>query len=376
MPGPLWVHNRPMSNRRVAMTLEQLWHRVPGGTAVAALGMARHLKDVPGIDLVGVAARHPKKPPDEWAAPVEVFELPLPRAALYRTWHRLRRPRVQLATGPVDVIHATSAATPPKSAPLVMTIHDLAWLRDPSHFTPRGLAFFRRGLEIALRDVDLVLCPSQATARDCEDAGWPPDRVRVVPLGADSVPANEAAVATVRARYSLERDYILWTGTIEPRKNLPRLLEAYRSLDSDLDLVLCGPQGWNEDVDALIAPVKDRVRTLGFVPRADLAALYAGARVFCWPSLMEGFGFPVLEAMAQGTPVVTSVGTSTEEIAGDAAVLVDPRDPTGIAAGIERILGDEALAAKLAAAGVARAREFTWERTARGVAAAYEEVSG
>ncbi|HEY7875189.1 MAG TPA: glycosyltransferase family 1 protein [Actinomycetota bacterium] len=364
-----------MEKRRVAMTLEQLWHRVPGGTAVAALGMARHLKDLPGIELVGVAARHPKQPPAEWASPVEVFELPLPRAALYRTWHKWRRPRVQLATGPVDVIHATSAATPPKSAPLVMTVHDLAWQHDESHFTPRGLTFFRRGLEVALRDVDLVLCPSRATALDCEKAGWSPDRIRVIPLGTDATLARDATIASTRARYSLERDYVLWTGTIEPRKNLARLLEAYRSLDADVDLVLCGPRGWNEDLDALIAPVKERVRILGFVPRDDLAALYAGARAFCWPSLREGFGFPVLEAMAQGTPVVTSRGTSTEEIAGEAAVLVDPHDPADIASGIERILGDDALHARLSEAGSARAREFTWERTARAVADAYEEVS-
>ena len=364
-----------MAVLRVAMTLEQLWHRVPGGTAVAALGMARHLKDFPGIELVGVAARHPKQPPEDWRPPVEVFELPLPRVLLYRAWHRFRRPRVQLATSKVDVIHATSAAIPPKSAPLVITVHDLAWLKDPSHFTPRGLSFFRRGLAVARRDADLVLCSSQATARDCEEVGWPSERLRVVPLGTDGVQARDAAIATVRSRYELTRDYILWTGTIEPRKNLPRLLEAYISLDTDLDLVLCGPRGWNEDLEALVSPVRNRVKLLGFVPHADLAPLYAGARVFCWPSLREGFGFPVLEAMAQGTPVVTSRGTSTEEIAGDAAVLVEPTDTAAIAAGIERILGDASLDAKLADAGRARAREFSWERTARRVAEAYAEVS-
>jgi glycosyltransferase involved in cell wall biosynthesis len=357
------------------MTLEQLWHRVPGGTAVAALGMARHLKDIPGIELVGVAARHARRPPADWSAPIEIFELPLPRAALYETWHRMRRPRVELATGRVDVIHATTAATPPKSAPLVMTVHDLAWLHEPSHFTARGLSFFRRGLELAKRDVDLVLCPSEATARECIEAGWSRERIRVIPLGVDAAPARPPAIAAVRDRYGLARDYVLWTGTVEPRKNLRRLLEAYRSIDADLDLVVCGPRGWNEDLDSVIAPVKDRVHVLGFVPHDDLAGLYAGARVFCWPSLREGFGFPVLEAMAQATPVVTSLGTSTEEIAGDAAVLVDPRDPAAIAAGIERILGDQSLAERLAHAGTERAREFTWDETARAVADAYAEVS-
>jgi glycosyltransferase involved in cell wall biosynthesis len=357
------------------MTLEQCWHRVPGGTAVAALGMAHHLKAVPGIDLVGVAARHPRRPPPEWTPPVEVFELPLPRAVLYASWHRLRRPRVQLATGRVDVIHATTAATPPKSAPLVMTVHDLAWMKDPTHFTRHGLKFFEQGLRLALRDVDLVLCPSKATMADCAEAGWSKDKLRLVPLGIDGRRATEAETAEVRRRHDLTRDYILWTGTIEPRKNLRRLLEAYGSLDTQLELVVCGPRGWNEDLEALVAPVKERVRVLGFVPTEDLRGLYAGARVFCWPSLMEGFGFPVLEAMAQGTPVVTSLGTSTEEIAGEAAVLVDPRDAASIGAGIERILNDESLAARLASAGIDRAAEFTWERTAREIAKAYVEVS-
>ena len=307
---------------------------------------------------------------------MEVFELPLPRRAMYASWHRWRRPRVQLATGPVDVIHATTAAIPPKSAPLVVTVHDLAWMKDPSHFTRHGLAFFRRGLRWALQDADLVLCPSSATMRDCAAAGWSEDKLRLVPLGIDVRPATDRDVTDARERYGLARDYILWTGTIEPRKNLRGLLEAYRSLDSDLDLVLCGPKGWNEDVDALVAPVKERVRVLGFVPESDLRSLYAGANVFCWPSFTEGFGFPVLEAMAQATPVVTSTGTSTEEIAGDAAVLVDPTDPSAIAAGIERILGDVSLASKLAAAGPARAAEFTWERTAEAVAAAYADGSG
>lgn len=357
------------------MTLEQCWHRVPGGTAVAALGMARHLKEDPALQLVGVAARHPRRPRPEWTPPVEVFELPLPRVLMYESWHRLRRPRVQLATGRVDVIHATTAATPPKSAPLVVTVHDLAWRHDPSHFTARGLSFFRRGLELALEDADVVLCPSTATLEDCAAAGWPRDRLRLVPLGIDVEPAAPDEVAAVRARYGLTRDYVLWTGTIEPRKNLRRLLEAYRSAGRDLDLVLCGPRGWNEDLDSLVEPVRDRVHVLGFVPEADLRSLYAGARVLCWPSLLEGFGFPVLEAMAQGTPVVTSLGTSTEEIGGDAVVLVDPRDSAAIARGIETILDDESLAAKLATAGPARAAEFTWERTARGVRDAYVEAS-
>jgi glycosyltransferase involved in cell wall biosynthesis len=360
---------------RVAMTIEQCWHRVPGGTAVAALGMARALGGADDVALVGVAARHRTGPPREWAPPMPVRHLSLPRRALYESWHRLRRPRVESATGPIDVVHATSIAMPPRSAPIVLTIHDLAFVARPEHFTARGLRFFRRGLELALREADLVLCSSRATERDCRAAGFEARRLRLVPLGVEVREASAEDVQRVRARHGLARPYLLWTGTVEPRKNLSGLLRALEHVDGDLELVLVGPRGWNEDLDAEIKGVRRPVRVLGFVPRADLGPLYAGARVFCWPSLMEGFGFPVLEAMAQGAPVVTSWGTSTEELADGAGVLVDPRDPIDIATGINSVLADGALAARLADAGRRRAAEYTWERCARLVAEAYREVA-
>ncbi|MBA3430163.1 MAG: glycosyltransferase family 4 protein, partial [Actinobacteria bacterium] len=345
---------------RVAMTFEQAWHRVPGGTAVAANKMATALDARPSLDVVGVSARHRSDPPRPWAPPVEVHSLPWPRLALYESWHRLRWPKVQQATGPVDLIHATAVALPPRSAPLVVTIHDLAWLKDSSHFTRRGLSFFTRGFSLALRDADLVLCSSRATMHDCEAAGFTRDRLRHVPLGVDMLPAAATDIEDVRARYGLEGPYVLWIGTVEPRKNLRRLLEAFMSLDRDIDLVLAGPKGWKEDLSSLIRDKQDRIKVLGFVPAEDLPPLYAGAEVFCSPSLLEGFGFPVLEAMTQGTPVVTSRGTSTEELAHDAGVLVEPRDSRSIAEGIESVLGHDVFAAKLAEAGRRRAAEYTW----------------
>ena len=359
----------------VAFTLEQCWHRVPGGTAVAALGMARALAERGDLDIVGVSARHRSAPPDPWRPPVPVRALPLPRPVLYEAWHRLRRPRVEAATGKVSAIHATTVAMPPRSSPIVLTIHDLAWLENPAHFTPRGLRFFDRGLELALRDADLVLCSSAATERACRAAGFEEARLRRVPLGVDIREATPGEVDRVRGRYSLGRPYVLWTGTVEPRKNLPGLVQAFDRLDGDLDLVLAGPRGWNEDLEALVGPRGQRVRFLGFVPALDLGPLYAGASAFCFPSLLEGFGFPVLEAMAQGTPVVTSRGTSTEELADGAGVLVDPLEPASIAAGLEEILSDPGLAARLGAAGRRKAAEYTWARTADLVARAYREVS-
>ena len=360
---------------RVALTLEQCWHRVPGGTAVAALGMADALEERDDVDPVGVAAAHRSPAPSAWTPSIEVHHLSLPRPALYESWHRLRRPAVERATGPVDVIHATTMAMPPRSVPIVMTVHDLAFLHEPGHFTARGMRFFKQGLELALAEADLVVCPSKATRDDCLEAGFDEARLRVIPLGAELRRATDQEVAEVRRKHKLEQPYVLWTGTIEPRKNLPRLLEAFRSLDTDRVLALAGPKGWNEDLEKLAAGLEGRVQALGFVPHADLGPLYAGADLFCFPSLLEGFGFPVLEAMAQGTPVVTSKGTSTEEIAGDTGVLVDPQDSASIAAGMGSLLEDAALGKKLAEAGAARAAGFTWSRTAEGLAEAYREVA-
>lgn len=351
---------------RVAFTLEQCWHRVPGGTAVAALELARELSLRPQIDLVGVSAAHRKPPSEPWTPPIPTRRLPLPRIALYESWHVLRRPPVERATGAVDVIHATGLAMPPRSAPLVVTLHDLAFLEYPQHFSRAGLRFFHRALHLARLDADLVLCSSESTLEHCAAVGIERARLRHVPLGVRIEPVEPTDVARVRERYGLSGPYLLWTGTVEPRKNLPRLLAAFERLDRDIDLVLVGPKGWHEEV-----PNVSRVKPLGFVPASDLRALYSGAEVFCFPSLMEGFGFPVLEAMAQGTPVVTSRGTSTEELARDVGIQVDPRDVESIADGIERALGD---GGSLAEASRARAREYTWSRTADLVLAAYDEV--
>ncbi len=370
---------------KVAVTLEQCWHRVPGGTATAAIETLRALQGerMPaaavgagaGIELVGVSAWHRAAPAPPFAPPIPVRALTLPRLALYESWHRWRRPDLRQVTGAVDVIHATAVAMPPRTCPVVLSLHDLAFLHEPSHFTARGLRFFRRALALARAEADLVLCPSLATMQDCRQAGFDPDRLRLVPLGVRAEPASAGAVARVRRAYGLDR-YVLSVGTLEPRKNLPVLLEAFRRQGRhDLQLAVVGPQGWNESLARHVDGIGDRVRLLGFVPAPDLAALYAGAAVFCFPSLREGFGLPVLEAMAQGTPVVTSAGTSTEELATGAGLVVDPRDPDAVAGAIAAVLEDPCVAERLAVAGRERAGRYPWAATAALVAAAYREAA-
>jgi len=363
----------------VAVTVEQCWHRVPGGTATSILGTLGALGRRPELDLVGVAARHRQPPPVPFRPSVPVAHLPLPRLALYESWHTVRWPAVERATGPVDVVHATAIAIPPTRAPLVVTIHDLAFLAEPGHATRHGSRFFRRGTQLARRHARLVLVPSEATATECRDAGFDPARIRVVPWGVTLQEVNDDDVAAVRVRYGLIRPFVLFVGTIEPRKNLGTVIAAMTTLAGrDLDLVLVGPQGWNEDLDQRLESLVGSgigVKRLGFVAPDELPALYAACAAFCFPSLREGFGMPVLEAMAHGAAVVTSAGTATAEVAGDDALLVDPRDHEQVGSALARLLDEPALVEGLRRRGRARAATFTWERTAELTAAAYAEVS-
>lgn len=367
---------------RVAVTVEQCWHRVPGGTATSTLGTLSALADRADLEPIGVAARHGAPPTDAFVPPIPVVHMGLPRPVLYESWHALRWPKVERATGPVDVVHGTAVAVPPSDAPLVMTIHDLAFLADPTQATRHGNRFFRRGTELARRHAARVIVPSEATAAECRDAGFDPDLLRVVPWGVEIRDVSDDDVAAARSRHGLDRPFVLFVGTVEPRKNLAGVvgaMEVVSTVHPEVDLVLVGPEGWNEDLAARLEPLERAgvtVHRLGFVALTHLPALYAACEAFCFPSLREGFGMPVLEAMAHGAPVVTSAGTATSEVGGDVALLVDPDDHEAIGEALLRIIGDRALASDLGRRGRARAAGFTWDAVAEATVAVYREVAG
>jgi glycosyltransferase involved in cell wall biosynthesis len=337
-------------------------------------------------DLARAALR--AVPPDPPAAPlpdnvawcrsllypaITGFPLPLPRLLPLRA-----------ATGAVALFHATNYVTPRAAGvPLVVTVHDLTLLRHPELGTPALRRLVGRTAR-SVREATRVIADSEATRRDVvELLGAPPDRVRVVPLGCDPRfrPGDMAAARrAVAAELGIDAPFVLHVGTIEPRKNLPALLSAFararRTRGLRQLLVLAGAPGWGvEPVRARIAAegLADVVRLTGPVSDAQLLQLYRAADLFAFPSLYEGFGLPVVEALACGTPVVTANAAALPEVAGDAALLVDPRDEGALADALDRGVNDPELRARLRTAGPARAAQFTWERCAAATLAVYEE---
>lgn len=287
----------------------------------------------------------------------------------------------------VDVLHATFGLAPwcPGSA-VVLTVHDLCPDVHPEFFPPAVRARVRWLLRKGAARADWVVTPSRAAQRELTAYyGFPEERVTVIPHGVEAALVDVDAALTPdeeRMLAALPREFVFYVGRFHARKNLPRLLDAMAQLAASrgeaVPLVIAGRDMWSEqalrDHVAKLGLV-DSVHFPGYVSDAALARLYRRARVFAFPTLHEGFGMPVLEAMAHGVPVLSSNVSSLPEVCGDAAVLVDPRDAAAIADGLSRILDDAVLRARLAAAGPARAKEFTWERSAREHLAVYQQLS-
>ena len=364
---------------RVAFVAEQLLQDTPGGIGTYVRAMLRRLPSE-GVQLEPVVARHRNSALAGAGLP-HARRLNLPRQMLYQRWTKGQGPAVG---GDVSLVHAPSLAFPPRDErPLIVTCHDVTFITHPETFPERGLEFHRAMLD-RLHEADLVIAPSKATADALASTDRPPADVRVVPNGTDfeAPPQDDRARLLESAKVS--KPYVLWMGTLEPRKNPEGVVRGFvHAIESgvprsdELTLYMVGPPGWwSGDVRDLIETkgLADRVRRIDPQPVPVRAALYAEAEAFLFPSHAEGFGLPVIEAMACGAPVVTSNRSSLPEVAGSAAELCDPDDHASIGAALSKILRDPDLAADLRRLGLRRAKEFTWERTARETVTVYREV--
>jgi len=316
-----------------------------------------------------------------------VRQLPFHDIWLARLWGRARVPApVEWITGPVDVYHSTDFILPP-TRPItrtLLTVHDLSFVRDPGSAAPGLLTYLNDVVPRSVKRANHVLADSQATRADLiELYGTPAEKITVLYCGVEEVFApviEPATLAAMRARYGLgDAPYILAVSTLQPRKNYVRLLEAFAQLpDRELRLVFAGGKGWL--YDSIFAAVErfgltGRVTFAGFVADTDLPALYSAARVLAYPSLYEGFGLPMLEAMACGTPVVASTASCLPEVAGDAALLIDPHDVAALAEALDRAHTDDTLRAELVTRGKRRASGFRWDDAARQLVGLYRLIA-
>ncbi|HET9730466.1 MAG TPA: glycosyltransferase family 1 protein [Acidimicrobiia bacterium] len=355
---------------KVAFHAGQLLQDVPGGIGRYSQALLNRLPAA-GVDVVAFAAGDaPANLPDS----VEWCDLGAPRGPLrYELWHRFRRPALPMRA---DIVHAPSLAIPPPgAAALVVTVHDVSFLRMPHVTTRQGERFHRRGLELARREARVVIVPSEFTRRELEQEGFAPERLHIARFGVD--PPRERAPADIDAvldDLGISRPYVLTVGTVEPRKDLEtivRAVEAVRARHPDLTLVVNGPRGWGV-VHGLDRPF---VRVLGTQPWSVVDALYRRAAVCCIASLYEGFGLPALEAMVRGTATIAASGSATEEVMHDGGLVFDRSNPDACAAAIERVLDDDELRLRLRAAGPLRASDLTWERTIAEHLHAYEQAT-
>jgi glycosyltransferase involved in cell wall biosynthesis len=332
----------------------------------AAIGRWRHFEDVGAPNLRERGILYPSR-------------------LLERTI-RYGFPRVEWFGG-FDVLFATNFVPPPtRAARVVATVHDLAFRRFPET-APQAVRWWREAVQHTVHRAARLIAPSEWTKRDLlELYGAPEARVAVIPLAVDGEvyrPPSEERILDARQGFGIDGPYLIALGR-GPRKNLPRLLAAFAALPTDIrpTLVIAGAREWSPDgsdpgpdaLRALPRDVRSAVRLVGYLSETDKVALLGGAIGLAFPSLYEGFGFPVLEAMACGTPVLTSDASSLPELAGDAALLVDPHDVDAIREGLQTLVTDDGVRGSLRVAGLARASSFDWTETARRTAAVLHQA--
>lgn len=303
----------------------------------------------------------------------EVARWRVPARLMRSTWKRFGRPAIERLVGDIDVVHATNFVLPAaRRTPGVVTVHDLAFLRDDVF--PGG-EVLRELVPWSVARAARVLVPTKAVKQEVSDRlHIEPDKVVVTPEGVSSLffgatPLAEGALAAL----GIEAPFVLALGTVEPRKNLVSLLAAWALVRDELpgwSLVVAGPRGWGPRL-----PETPGVVLTGWIGDETLPGLVSAAGLFCFPSLYEGFGLPPLEAMAAGTPVVAARSPVTEEVLGEAALLVDPLDVRGLAEAVAELATDDARRKTFVLQGRARAADYTWERTARGTLEAYRAAA-
>lgn len=308
--------------------------------------------------------------------------LPLYRALLRRRSSDLRRDHARRGY----IYHEPNFLAAPYRGPTVVTIHDLSHVRHPEYHNPATVINLNQALPSTLRRADAIIVDSHYTKRELVALYHVPEqRISTIHLGVDAAfhPMAEERCETLLGRLGIHyQGYVLSVCTLQPRKNLVRLVQAFSELPEDIrkvfPLVLTGTHGWkNSELLDVINVLSNRGQIIlpGYLRRDDLTTLYAGAAVFAYPSLYEGFGLPVAEAMASGVPVLTSNTTSIPEVTGGAAVEVDPLSVEDLKNGLARLLGEQALRADLRARGLRRAAELTWKKTAEETSVVYRAVS-
>lgn len=333
-------------------------------------------------DIIGFAANRRGIALDGLAGKLAYRRIPVPTRAMYALWEATSFPKVDRLLGGVDVFHGTNYFLPPTAtARTALTIHDLAFLVEPSWCSPRIVGPFSRSIARFAHKADAILTYSEATANDVERLlQVPRSKIAVAPMAVDEgfVPvAREAATAALKREWGIDGPFLLFISTLEPRKNVTGLIRIFEAIGNEIPhkLVLIGGTGWNAEpiVDAIAkSPLRDRIVRPGFVPHMKLPVFYCAADAFVFPTHYEGFGLPLLEALTCGCPVVASDSSSVPEVTGGAALLAAPDDVAAHGRHVLSVLSDSAVRERLIADGKRHAAQYSWQRCAAQTRAVYK----